>query len=117
MRDGVEAGLQEYEKIKTTHPDRVDNNTLGYVAFLLTLDKTLTPERLEAAYRLFEHNIALFPDYRITQRNYAETLAMGGRAEDARTMVNKIRREAPDQAGDLLEEEFFRRYGTQVKEQ
>lgn len=106
-KNGYKKGIKEYERIKKEMPDKVDENTLGYVAFILTLDGKPSEKEFESAYKLFEYNIKQFPDYVISQKNYAETLAMGGNIDAAQDWFMKVK----EKDESLLEAEFFGFYG------
>ncbi len=102
---GVKRGLKLYESIKKESPDQVDQNTLGYTSFVLTLGDP-SPLDYEQALELFEYNIKQFPDYTTAKNNYAETLAMAGRIEKAREWYMKVK--ADDES--YLDQEFFDYY-------
>ena len=105
--EGYKKGIKAYEKMKKDNPDQLDENTLGYVAFILTLGKQPSNEEFESAFQLFEYNIKQYPDYAISQKNYAETLAMAKKIDEAQSWFDKVK--AKDES--LLEGEFFNFYG------
>ena len=92
--------------VKKETPDQVDQNTLGYASFILSLGQP-TEKDFEQAIELFKYNIAQFPDYLTAQNNYAETLAMAGKIEEARDWYLKVK--AVDES--FLDQDFFDYYG------
>lgn len=103
---GVKKGLKLYEAIKNETPDQVDENTLGYTSFVLTLGDP-TEKDYEQALELFEYNIEQFPDYMTAKNNYAETLAMAGKIKEASEWYMKVK--AVDES--FLDQDFFDYYG------
>lgn len=103
---GVKKGLKLYEQIKKESPDAVDENTLGYVSFVLTLGSP-TGQEFDQALELFEYNIKQFPKQTTAKKNYAETLAMAGKIEESKEWYSKVMAEDASQ----IEQDFFDYYG------